>query len=95
VSADPVEKFSYWRANLRALAVLLSIWALVSFGCGVLLVDWLNQYSLGGYPLGLWFSQQGALYIFVMLIFVYHYWMLHIERTHPSPSVSTDSEGPP
>ncbi len=61
----------YWKANLRILAVLLSIWFFISFGCGILLADWLNQYRMFGFPLGFWFAQQGAIYVFVVLIFVY------------------------
>ena len=62
---------SYWTANLRYLALLLSIWAVVSFGCGILFVDELNKIQLGGFKLGFWFAQQGAIYVFVVLIFVY------------------------
>ena len=61
----------YWQKNLRLLAILLAIWFLVSYGCGIILVDWLNQFKLGGYKLGFWFAQQGAIYVFVVLIFVY------------------------
>jgi len=63
----------YWRANLRLLSVLLSIWFLCSFGLGILWVDWLDQFRLFGFKLGFWFAQQGAIYIFVILIFVYVY----------------------
>lgn len=63
----------YWKHNLRYLAVLLSIWAFVSLGCGVLFVDWLNQFMIPGtaFPLGFWFAQQGSIYTFVLLILVY------------------------
>jgi len=61
----------YWRANLKLLALLLSIWFIVSFGCGILFVDALNQVRMGGFKLGFWFAQQGAIYVFVVLIFVY------------------------
>lgn len=61
----------YWKKNLRYLAFLLSIWFLVSFVFGILLVDELNLISLGGFKLGFWFAQQGAIYVFVILIFVY------------------------
>lgn len=64
---------AYWRANLRLLAVLLSVWFLVSYGCGILFVDALNQFQLPGtsFPLGFWFAQQGAIYVFLILIYVY------------------------
>ena len=73
---------SYWRANVKVLTVLLSIWALVSFGCGVLFSDWLDQFSIGGFPLGFWFTQQGTMLCFVAIIFTYHIWMKKIERAH-------------
>ena len=64
---------AYWRHNLRYLAVLLSIWAIVSLGCGVVFVEWLNQFELPGtsFPLGFWFAQQGSIYTFVLLILIY------------------------
>ncbi|MDP6922344.1 MAG: DUF4212 domain-containing protein [Lutibacter sp.] len=61
----------YWKTNLRYLAILLAIWFLVSYGFGILWVDTLNNFSLGGFSLGFWFAQQGAIYVFVLLIFVY------------------------
>ena len=62
---------AYWRANIRILAILLSIWFIVSFGGGILFVDQLNQIKLGGFKLGFWMAQQGSIYTFVVLIFVY------------------------
>lgn len=62
---------SYWRANLTIMASLLTVWFLVSFGCGILLVDQLNTLQLGGFKLGFWFAQQGSIYVFVVLIFIY------------------------
>ena len=64
-------KKKYWKKNLKYLAILLSIWFLVSFVFGILLVDELNTIRLGGFKLGFWFAQQGAIYVFVILIFVY------------------------
>ncbi len=61
----------YWRENLKYLVILLSIWFLVSYGAGILFKDWLNQFKLGGFKLGFWFAQQGAIYVFIILIFVY------------------------
>lgn len=61
----------YWKKNLRYLTILLSIWFLVSFVFGILLVDELNAIRLGGFKLGFWFAQQGSIYVFVILIFVY------------------------
>ncbi|QSX28751.1 MULTISPECIES: DUF4212 domain-containing protein [Shewanella] len=61
----------YWRENLRLVLGLLAIWFAVSYGCGILLVDVLNQVSFMGFKLGFWFAQQGSMYVFVVLIFVY------------------------
>jgi len=61
----------YWSQNLRYLILLLSIWFLVSYGAGILFQDFLDQFMVGGFPLGFWMAQQGAIYVFVLLIFVY------------------------
>tara|TARA_B100001758_G_C18317264_1_gene561215 strand:- start:486 stop:743 length:258 start_codon:yes stop_codon:yes gene_type:complete len=61
----------YWKENIRLLLILLSIWFLVSFGAGILWVEELNQIRLGGFKLGFWFAQQGSIYVFVILIFIY------------------------
>ena len=71
---------AYWRRNLLLMARLLVIWFLVSFGCGVLLVDWLNQFRVGGYKVGFWFAQQGSIYIFVLLTFYYAHKMAALDR---------------
>jgi putative solute:sodium symporter small subunit len=62
---------AYWKRNLRYLLILLSIWFTVSYGFGILLVEPLNTIKIGGFPLGFWFAQQGSIYVFVILIFVY------------------------
>ena len=61
----------YWKKNLKYLLILLSIWFTVSFGFGILLIDELNQIKIGGFKLGFWFAQQGSIYVFVLLIFIY------------------------
>ena len=71
---------AYWKANLRYLLILLSIWFAVSYGAGILLVDWLNGFRLGGFQLGFWFAQQGSIYVFVVLIFVYVFLMNRLDR---------------
>ncbi len=71
---------AYWRENIRILVVLLSIWFTVSFGLGILLVEPLNVFSLGGFPLGFWFAHQGSIYVFIVLIYVYARWMDRVER---------------
>ncbi|BBO26108.1 membrane protein [Alteromonas sp. I4] len=65
------DKTAYWKENLSLLAKLLVIWFVVSFGCGILFVDVLNNIQFFGFKLGFWFAQQGAIYVFVALIFVY------------------------
>ena len=71
---------AYWRENLTLMGILLAIWFTVSFGFGILLRDWLDRISIGGAPLGFWFAQQGAIYVFVVLIFVYAFRMNAVER---------------
>lgn len=71
---------AYWRANLRLMAVLLAIWALVSFGMGIVFAPWLNQFQFFGFKLGFFFAQQGSLYVFVLLIFYYAWRMNRLER---------------
>ena len=73
---------AYWHANIRAVILLLLVWAAVSFGFGILLADWLNQFRLpgSGFPLGFWFAQQGSIYTFVVLIFVYVWIMRRLDR---------------
>ncbi len=61
----------YWRKNLQYLSILLAIWFVVSYGFGILLKDALDSIPLGGFKLGFWFAQQGAIYAFVILIFIY------------------------
>lgn len=62
---------AYWKENVRYLFILLSIWFLISFGAGILFKETLDHFNLGGFKLGFWFAQQGAIYVFVILIFVY------------------------
>ncbi len=62
---------AYWKENLRYLVILLSIWFLVSYGAGIIFKDALNTIRIGGFKLGFWFAQQGSIYVFVILIFVY------------------------
>jgi len=67
----PENRSAYWKANLRLLAGLLTVWFIVSYGLGIILVEPLNTIQIGGYPLGFWFAQQGSIYIFLVLIFTY------------------------
>lgn len=70
---------AYWKTNLRYLIILLSIWFIVSYGAGILLKDYLNQFQIGGFKLGFWFAQQGSIIVFVILIFVYVYLMNQLD----------------
>ena len=71
---------AYWRKNLKTLLILLLVWFTVSFGFGILLVEPLNAVKIGGFKLGFWFAQQGSIYTFVILIFVYVYRMNRLDR---------------
>jgi putative solute:sodium symporter small subunit len=75
-----ISKDKYWKINLKYLIILLSIWFLVSFGFGILFVDILNQIKIKGFKLGFWFAQQGGLYVFVILIFVYVFLMNRLDK---------------
>lgn len=78
----PQNAKAYWRASLKLMLALLAIWFIVSFGCGILFRDFLDQFSIGGAPLGFWFAQQGAIYVFVALIFYYCRAMRKLERKY-------------
>jgi putative solute:sodium symporter small subunit len=71
---------AYWKRNLSLMFKLLVIWFLVSYGCGILFVDVLNKIQIGGYKLGFWFAQQGSIYVFVALIFIYARRMAALDR---------------
>jgi putative solute:sodium symporter small subunit len=79
---EPSSQRSYWKKNIRYLVILLSIWFVVSFGFGILLVEPLNSIRLGGFKLGFWFAQQGSIYLFIVLIFVYVRLMRRLDRKH-------------
>ncbi|MFT5329196.1 MAG: putative solute:sodium symporter small subunit [Parasphingorhabdus sp.] len=73
---------AYWSQNIRLLSTLMTIWFVVSFGAGILFREFLDQFSIGGYPLGFWFAQQGAIYCFILLIVFYSVRMKRIERQY-------------
>ena len=73
---------SHWHSNLRVLVLLLAIWFAVSFGLGILLVEPLNRVRIAGFPLGFWFAQQGAIYVFIVLIWVYARYMDRLDERH-------------
>lgn len=73
---------AYWSENLRLMFILLVVWFVVSFGCGILFVEELNAFRMGGFKLGFWFAQQGSIYLFVALIFVYVGLMNKLDRKY-------------
>ncbi len=73
---------SYWQANIRLVSILLVIWFVVSFGFGILLAEPLNSIKVGGTGLGFWFAQQGSIYVFLVLIFVYAKLMTNLDKEH-------------
>ena len=73
---------AYWKENLRYLLILLSIWFAASYGAGILFKEALDSIKLGGFPLGFWFAQQGSIYVFVILIFVYVHLMNKLDKKY-------------
>lgn len=80
--ATPEKRRAHWRANLRILAILLTLWAFVSFGCSIFLADWLDQVRIGGFKLGFWMAQQGSIYTFVGIIVFYVWYMNRLDRKY-------------
>lgn len=79
-SNDKHKTQAYWQKNVRLMMILMVIWFAVSFGCGILFVEQLNQFQIGGYKLGFWFAQQGSIYTFLAIIFYYAWKMRRIDR---------------
>lgn len=77
---DKKNETAYWQYNIKLMCKLLCVWFVVSYGCGILFVDALNQIQIGGYKLGFWFAQQGAMYCFVVLVFYYAKKMAALDR---------------
>ena len=72
----------YWRKNLLITTMLLAVWAAAGLGCGVLWVDTLNRFRVGGFPLGFWFAQQGSILVFVLLILIYGLLLNRLDAAH-------------
>jgi putative solute:sodium symporter small subunit len=86
---------SYWKANIRIVASLLCIWFFISFVCGILLVDQLDSIRFAGFKLGFWIAQQGAIYTFVILIFIYIRLMDRLDArfdAEASPRIDSDAQ---
>ena len=73
---------AYWKKNLQYLGILLTVWFIVSYGCAILFVDFLDKIRIGGFGLGFWFAQQGSIYVFVALIFIYVFLMNRLDKQH-------------
>lgn len=87
---EQTQRQAYWKANLKLVAFCLSIWFVVSYLFGIILVEQLNTISIGGYKLGFWFAQQGSMYVFVVLIFFYASRMKKLDRQF---GVNEDQQG--
>jgi putative solute:sodium symporter small subunit len=79
-------KNNYWYSNLKILSILLTVWFMVSFGFGIIWSDSLDQFQIGGFKLGFWFAQQGSIYFFVLLIFIYIYFMNKLDKKYKDNS---------
>lgn len=85
-------KFTYWQLNLLILFILLSIWFLVSFGFGIIWSENLDQIKFGGFKLGFWFAQQGSIYFFVIIIFIYIFLMNKLDKKFYSDHQEKDKD---
>ena len=73
---------AYWKDNIRYLLILLTVWFLVSFGAGIIFKNFLNEFKFGGFKIGFWFAQQGSMYVFVILIFIYVRLMNRLDKKY-------------
>jgi putative solute:sodium symporter small subunit len=82
----------YWKKNIRVVLSLLTVWATASLGCGVLFADYLNSFTVGGFPLGFWFAQQGSIIVFVFLILIYAILLNRLDRWYADELKSLSAE---
>ncbi|MCB1670136.1 MAG: DUF4212 domain-containing protein [Gammaproteobacteria bacterium] len=82
---------SYWKGNLKIVLSLLGVWFFISFVCGILLVDVLDSIRIGGFKLGFWIAQQGSIYVFVVLVFVYIKLMDRLDAQYKDSSTNSDN----
>jgi len=73
---------AYWKKNIQYVLILLLVWFFVSYGAGIIFKDFLNSFKIGGFKLGFWFAQQGSIYVFVILIFVYILLMNRLDKKY-------------
>jgi putative solute:sodium symporter small subunit len=93
MSQEPTdESRAYWKANKRLIIQLLSVWAFVSYGCGILFVEALNKIQFFGVPFGFWMAHQGAIYVFIALIFIYAKRMDVIDRKYHKDDAASEGE---
>ena len=78
------KKSQYWKKNIKYISVLLTFWFIISFGCGIIFTDYLNTITIGGFKLGFWFAQQGAIFGFVIIIFIYIFLMNRLDKSFES-----------
>lgn len=83
---------AYWKANIKLVLSLLSVWFLISFGCGILLVDVLDNIRFGGFKLGFWIAQQGSILVFIALIFIYIRAMDKLDSQYKQDSSQSDAQ---
>ena len=81
---------SYWKSNLKVVFSLLSLWFIASYGFGIIFSDFLDQIKIGGFKLGFWFAQQGSIFVFVILIFIYVFLLNRLDKKHFSKSSEDD-----
>ncbi len=84
---------AYWKANIRIVLSLLFVWFFISFGCGILFVDALDTIRFGGFKLGFWIAQQGSIFGFVILIFIYTYLMDKLDAKYDQDMAARTSRG--
>lgn len=93
-----MKKSSHWGDNLRLVGICLIVWFVVSFGCGILFVDVLNRFTIGGFGLGFWFAQQGSIVVFLLVIVAYVVGMAAVDRRHgvaeSDDSASSEDDAP-
>jgi len=81
---------SYWKSNLKVVFSLLSLWFIASYGFGIIFSDFLDQIKIGGFKLGFWFAQQGSIFVFVIIIFIYVFLLNRLDKKHFSKSSEDD-----
>ena len=75
-------QIKYWKTNISYVLILLFLWFIVSFGAGIIFKDFLNNFKIGGFKLGFWFAQQGSIFLFVVIIFIYVYLMNKLDKKY-------------